>query len=88
MEQKATEKELFWMRVSEVHDLASDILNAVRASPEGISREDIIAALPESSPDLYTEAFEIAIEEDEIIPVKLQGGVEGYRLNPEYELED
>ena len=47
-----------------------------------------IKTLPESSPDYYAEAFEIATEEDEIIPVKLEDGVEGYRLNPAYESED
>lgn len=31
------------------------------------------------------DVFEIATEEDEILPITLETGEEGYRLNPEYE---
>jgi hypothetical protein len=88
MDRKHAEKERFWMRVNEVHDLASDILEAVRASPKGISRSDIIKALPESPPDYYTDAFEIAADENEILPIELPNGEQGYRLNPDFENEE
>jgi len=39
-------------------------------------------------PRYVNEAFSIALDDDEIIPITLDNGEEGYRLNPEFETED
>ena len=41
-----------------------------------------------SSPDYLKEAFEIATEDNEILPITLENGDEGYKINPEFYLEE
>lgn len=85
---KSTEKEMFHMYIANTHSLANEILKAVRASPEGISKKDIIKQLFMDDPDHLKDAFEIATDEDEILPITLDNGEEGYRLNPDFENDD
>ncbi|UCH05008.1 MAG: hypothetical protein JSW05_02290 [Candidatus Thorarchaeota archaeon] len=84
----AVRKEAFYMYVADTHDLAHGILEAVRAAPEGISKKDIIGQLFRSDPDYLKEAFAIATEENEILPITLENGEDGYRINPEFYEED
>lgn len=41
-----------------------------------------------SDPEYLKDAFEIATEEDEILPITMKNGEEGYRLNPDFDKED
>jgi hypothetical protein len=41
-----------------------------------------------SDPEYLKDAFEIATEEDEILPITLENGEEGYRPNPVFYEED
>jgi len=88
MHEAATRKEIFYMYIADTHDLAHGILEAVRAAPEGISKKDIIGQLFRSDPDYLKEAFAIATEENEILPITLENGEDGYRINPEFYEED
>lgn len=88
MHEEFSRKEDFRMYIADIHDLAHGILEAVRASPEGISKKDIIKQLFMDEPDYLKDAFRIATEENEILPVVLDGGEEGYRLNPTFHEED
>ncbi|MFX1417019.1 MAG: hypothetical protein ACFFC0_09410 [Promethearchaeota archaeon] len=88
MHEAAIRKEIFYMYIADTHDLAHEILEAVRAAPEGISKKDIIRQLFRSDPDYLNEAFAIATEENEIVPITLKNREEGYRVNPEFYEED
>ena len=81
-------KEAFRMYIADIHDLADLILKAVRAAPEGISKKDIIVQLFKAPTKYIEEAFEIAAEEKEILPVTLANGEEGYRINTHFDDED
>lgn len=80
----AARKEAFYMYIADTHDLAHGILEAVRSAPEGISKKDIVRQLFRSDPDYLKEAFAIATEENEIVPITLENGEDGYRINPEF----
>jgi len=41
-----------------------------------------------SDPEYLKDAFEIATDEDEIIPVTPENGEEGYRIDPDFDEED
>lgn len=38
-------------------------------------------------PRHVNEAFAIVLDEDEVIPVTLENGEEGYRINPDFDEE-
>jgi hypothetical protein len=78
------------MFYANVIDLESSILEAVRASPDGISKQDIIKQLFTQDPEYVEKAFQYATDEEvnEIIPVVLENGEEGYKINPKYFQED
>lgn len=88
MHREFDRKESIRMYRADVNDLAYDILKAVRASPEGISKKDIIKQLFMDDPKYIADAFEIATEEDEILPITLEDDEDGYRLNPDFDKED
>jgi len=88
IDEEFARKEEFRMYIADVHDLADEILKTVRESPEGISKKDIIKQLFMSAPDYLKEAFEIATEDNEILPIALENGDEGYKINPEFYLEE
>jgi hypothetical protein len=81
-------KESIRMYRTDVNDLAEDILKAVRGTPEGISKNDIIKQLFTDDPKYLADAFEIATEENEILSVTLENGEVGFRRNPDFDKED
>ncbi len=66
------------------HDLADWTLEAVRKSPEGISKKEIIKQLPDFPSDYIEEGFRIATEDKEILSIVLENGEEGYKINPDF----
>lgn len=84
IQDESARKESFRMYITDVHELADGILKAVREAPRGISKKDIIEQLFMDDPKYLDHAFEIATEEDEILPIILDTGEEGYRYNPEF----
>jgi hypothetical protein len=88
IQEEFARKEEFRMYITDTHDLAHGILKAVRASPEGISKIDIIKQLFRSDPDYLKDAFEIATEENEILSIVLDNGEEGFRINPDFHKEN
>lgn len=88
IEEEFWEKEERRMYYADIHDLADWTLKAVRKSPEGISKKDIIKQLPDFPADYIEEGFRIATEDKEIIPIMLENGEEGYKVNPDFDEED
>ena len=90
IDQEFAEKEARRMFYADVCDLESEILKAVKNSPDGISKKDIVKQLFMTDPEYVDTAFRFLTEfdEKEIIPIKLDNGEEGYRLNPAYYDED
>ncbi len=41
-----------------------------------------------SNLEYLKDAFEIATEEDQILPITLENGEEGYCINPDFDEED
>ena len=88
MWEESTRKEVFRMYIADTHDLAHSILEAVRTSPDGISKKDIIKQLFRSEPKYLEDAFDIATDENEILPITLDDGEDGYKINPDFEYDD
>ena len=88
MDEEYAEKEAIRMFIADTHDIASEILRAVHAFPDGISKKDIIKQLFMDDPQYVNEAFAIATSEDEILPITLENNEEGYHFNPDFEEDE
>jgi hypothetical protein len=70
----------------EVADLSLLIVKELRASPDGLSMDEIARRIPDYSSEHYRDAIESAIEDEYIELVTRDDGVEWYRAIPlEYE---
>ena len=70
----------------EVADLSLLIVKELRASPNGLSMNEIVKRIPDYSSEHYRDAVESAIEDEYIESVTRDDGVEWYRAIPlEYE---
>jgi hypothetical protein len=62
------------------------IVKELRASPNGLSMNEIVKRIPDYSSEHYRDAVESAIEDEYIESVTRDDGVEWYRAIPlEYE---
>ena len=66
--------------MTDTHDLASWICEALKDKPEGLPKTEIIEQLPKFPSNYIDDAFRFCIEDEDIELVQRSDDVEWYRL--------